>query len=111
MSQIRDCRDLEYIPSVVRDFQKVYQFDKDTLRNALMSIDRAFLNVNEANECAPHYEWLKAKQVYGDIDGLEPDKIQSYALQCFDNAVENIEFAIQKLLELKLSINTQKDRF
>ena len=111
MSEICNVRDLEYIPSVVRDFQKVYEFDKDTLRNALMSIDRAFLNVNEAHECAPHYEWLKAKQAYGDIDGLEPSKIQSYALQCFEAAFENIEFAIEKLNELKLSIHSQKDRF
>ena len=111
MSEIRNVRDLEYIPSVVRDFQKVYEHDKDTLRNALMSIDRAFLNTHEANSCAPHYEWLKEKQVYGDIDGLEPSKIQSYAIDCFDAAIENIEFAIGKLVELKVSIGNQKDRF
>ena len=104
MTEIRDCRDLEFFPSVVRDFKKVYEHDKARVRNALQAIDRAFSNAHEANDSAPHYEWLKEKQIYGNINGLEPEKIQSYAIGCLAIAVDEVEFAIDRLIELKLSL-------
>ena len=103
--------DFEYMDSIVRDFDKVYDLDKEKVERALYNIDKALFKAHSANDSADHYQWLKQKEAYGAIPGFASDKIQSYANDCLDVALDEVESAIDKLIELKISLREQKARF
>lgn len=103
--------DFEYMDSIVRDFDKVYDLDKEKVERALHNIDKAFFKAHSANDSADHYQWLKQKESYGVIPGYASDKIQSYANDCLDIALDEVESAIDRLIELKISLREQKGRF